>query len=108
MTNTTDRWILLYRGEIYSETETYETRDAALDAVAAHNATENGFTCLRVPYRMVVCEGCRSTLLDRIYEVGARHLVEIEWRYCPEHDESKHHNEQTPMVAFWAYGDRGY
>lgn len=106
MSEPTERWFLVYRGELYSETETYETRDAALDAVASHNASEPGFTCLRVPYHIVACEGCGGILLDCIFDVGAQHLTQITWQDCPTHEETRYHNEQTPLIASWVY-DRG-
>jgi len=109
MTEPTERWFLLYRDELYSETETYETRDAALAAVAAHNNSEPGsFTCLRVPYRIVACEGCSNTLLDCIFDVGAQHLTQITWQDCPRHEETRYHNEQTPLIASWVYDGEGY
>jgi hypothetical protein len=101
---TEERWFLVFRGTLYSEEITYETRDAALEAVRQRNESTPGFTCLRVPYRIVACEGCRSTLLDCIYEAGASHLTEIEWRDCSAHEDWGQ-NEQTPLIASWVYGD---
>lgn len=100
-----ERWFLVYRGKLHSETETYETRDVALEAVRARNEKTPGFTCLRIPYRITACEGCGSTLLDCIYEVDASHLTRIEWRDCPEHEQTRYHNEQTSLIASWVYGD---
>ncbi|MFJ6010230.1 hypothetical protein ACIQHZ_31595 [Streptomyces halstedii] len=100
----TERWFLIKDERVFSESLTYETRDVALAAVAELNETTPGFSCLRIPYRMTICEGCRSRLFDCIYEVGAQHLTEITWDDCPEH-EYWGQNEQTPMIAAWAYGD---
>jgi hypothetical protein len=95
-----ERWFLVYRGELHSEEQTYETRDSALEVVAELNKETPGFTCLRIPYRMVVCEGCRSHLLDCIHDVNAQHLTQIVWRDCSEH-EYWGQNEQTSLIASW-------
>lgn len=102
-----ERWFLVYHGELHSESLTYETRDAALAAVRELNESTPGFTCLRIPTQITVCEGCRSTLLDCIYDVGARHLTEITWESCSEHDYWGQ-NEQTSMIASWVYGEGEY
>lgn len=100
-----DRWYLIQHGQLFSESLTYEARDAALDAVRELNAASPGFTCLRIPTHIVACEGCGNTLIDCIYDVNAQHLTEITWRDCSAHEETRYHNEQTPLIASWVYGD---
>jgi len=100
-----ERWFLVYRGRIYSEELTFPDRDAALTAVRERNESIPGFSCLRIPYRMAACEGCPSHLLDAIEAAGGWHLSSITWQDCPEHEETRYHNEQTSLIASWVYGD---
>src|SRR5690606_1882665 len=100
-----ERWFLVYRGRIYSEELTFPDRDAALTAVRERNESTPGFSCLRIPYRMAVCEGCRRHLLVCSYDANARHLTSITWQDGPEHEETRYHNEQTSLIASWVYGD---
>jgi hypothetical protein len=101
LAKTPEVWFYMLKDHVLiSDEDRYATREKALAEVERRNATEPGHTCLGIPSHLTACEGCRSTLLDCIYEADASHLTAITWQACPSHDYWGQ-NEQTSLIASW-------